>query len=135
MMSFFSYLSILSFLFISISATANTTTKQVDIQSLSLQKSYLQTIDCRSPKRLAGMLSTALKNADNYNAKANNAGVFEEIIINNPSCFIQALNTLPQKKCLQVEDVFINETFFYPRNEIKSALQNATNYSKSCIAS
>jgi hypothetical protein len=107
----------------------------INMQIFSLQKSYLQTIDCRSPKRLAGMISTALKSVDDYTAKANNAEVFEEIMINNPSCFIQALNALPPKKCLQVEDAFINETFFYPRNDIKSALQNATNYSKSCIAS
>jgi hypothetical protein len=134
-MRLFSYFLVLIFLLPNISAAANTTPKQVNMQRLSLQKSYLQTIDCRSPKRLAGMISTALKSVDDYTAKANNAEVFEEIMINNPSCFIQALNALPPKKCLQVEDAFINETFFYPRNDIKSALQNATNYSKSCIAS
>jgi hypothetical protein len=134
-MRLFSYFLVLIFLLPNISAAANTTPKQVNMERLSLQKSYLQTIDCRSPKRLAGMISTALKSVDDYTAKANNAEVFEEIMINNPSCFIQALNALPPKKCLQVEDAFINETFFYPRNDIKSALQNATNYSKSCIAS
>lgn len=134
-MRFISHFLVLSVLLQSISATANTTPKQVDMQSLSLQKSYLQTIDCRSPKKLAGMLSTALKTADDYTAKANNAVVIEEIIINNPSCFIQALNNLPAKQCSKVEDTFINETFFYPRSEIKSALMGATNYNKSCIAS
>jgi hypothetical protein len=134
-MRLFSYFLVLSFLLPNISAAANTTPKQINMQILSLQKSYLQTIDCRSPKRLAGMISTALKSVDDYTTKANNAEVFEEIMINNPSCFIQALNALPPKKCLQVEDAFINETFFYPHNDIKSALQNATNYSKSCIAS
>jgi hypothetical protein len=134
-MRFFSYFLALSFLLPTISAAANTTPKQVDMQSLSLQKSYLQTIDCRSPKRLAGMISTALKSADDYTTKASNAVVFEEIMINNPSCFIQALNNLPPKQCSEVENTFIKETFFYPRNDIKSALMSATNYTKSCIAS
>lgn len=134
-MHFNSYFLALSFLFPTISAVANTTSKQVDMQSLSLQKSYLQTIDCRSPKRLAGMISTALKSADDYTAKASNAVVFEEIMMSNPSCFIQALNSLPPKQCSQLEKTFIKETFFYPRNEIKSALMSATNYTKSCIAS
>lgn len=133
-MRFLSVVSLLSFLLPSISVVANTISQQVDMQNLSRQKSYLQTVDCRSPKRLTGMLSSALKSAENYAAKANNALVFEEIIINNPSCFIQALNNLPPKQCLQVEETFIKETFIYPRNDIKSALEGAVNYNKSCIA-
>lgn len=134
-MRFFSYFLVLSISLLCTTAAANTLTKQVDKQNLSLQKSYLQTIDCRSPNRLAGMLSQALKEANNYTAKANKAVVLEEIMMNNPSCFIQVLNKLPQKQCLQVQETFINETFFYPRNDIKNALESANDYQKSCIAS
>lgn len=134
-MRFFSPILVLSISLLSTHAIANTSSQQVDSQNLSLQKSYLQTIDCRSPKRLAGMISQALKNADNYTVKAKNAVVLEEIMMNNPSCFIQAVNNLPSKQCSKVEETLINETFFYPRNDIRSALESAANYSKSCIAS
>lgn len=134
-MRFFNPILVLSISFFGTDAIANTSSLQVDSQSLSLQKSYLQTIDCRSPKKLAGLISQALKNAEKYTVKANNAVVLEEIMMNNPSCFIQAVNNLPSKQCSKVEETLINETFFYPRHDIKRALESATNYSKSCIAS
>lgn len=52
-----------------------------------------------------------------------------------PSCFIQAANALPVKACDEVEAQFIDETFFYPRAEIKEALSGAQNYQNSCLAS
>lgn len=122
-------------LLLSFSATANMTLPNVDVETLVLQKSYLQTVDCREPKRLTYLLQLSLKDTDDLAAKGNNANVFEEIMMNNPSCFIQALNDLPPTVCNQIEDNFIYETFFYPRNEIKRALSSAKNYHNSCIAS
>lgn len=122
-------------LFLSFSATANTAASNVDVKTLTLQKSYLQTVDCREPKRLANLIQQSLKDTDNLATKGHNASVFEEIMMSNPSCFIQALNDLPPKVCDQVADNFIQETFFYPRNEIKQALSSAENYRNSCIAS
>lgn len=109
-------------------------TKKLNIQALSLQKSYLQTIDCRDSKRLSNLLQASLKEIDNLATKGKNASVFEEIIMNNPSCFIQAVNALPSKVCRQIESQFIHETFFYPRDEIKAALSSSQHYDESCLA-
>ncbi len=116
-------------------ASANTSKPSINLQNLALQKAYIQAIDCRSPQKVSSLISSAIKQADNYAAKANNASVLEEIMVNNPPCFIQALNQLPAKACLQFKEQYIEETFFYPRDDIKQALATAKNYSKSCIAS
>jgi hypothetical protein len=105
----------------------------LDVQGLVLQKSYLQTVDCRSPKQLTSLLKLSVKDTHNLTTKANNAIVLEEIMMNNPDCFIQSLNDLPQQVCEQIEDNYIRETFFYPRNDVKRALSSAKNYRKSCI--
>lgn len=119
----------------SFSAFANVTKPTINLENLALQKNYLQNIDCRAPKAITSMLNHALKNTDNYAAKANHASVIEELMVKNPPCFIQALNQLPNKSCLQFKEHFIEETFFYPRDDIKTALAGAKNYHKSCIAS
>ena len=86
--------------------------KQVDIQTLALQKQYLQTIDCRGADQLIGILKKSLDQTEDLSAKGHIASVFEEVVMNNPSCFIQAANPLPVKVCDQVEAQFIHETFF-----------------------
>lgn len=116
-------------------AIANTPSPKLNVQNLALQKSHLQTIDCRAPQAISSLLKNALNNVDDYAAKASKASVFEEIMIKNPPCLIQALNKLPAKSCLQFKENFIDETFFYPRDDIKNALASAKNYHKSCIAS
>lgn len=121
--------------FVSCSVFAQTQQPSINLQNLALQKAYLQIVDCRSPKRITSLLNDALKDTDNYAAKANRATILEEIMVKNPPCFIQAVNSLPLQACLQVKENFIEETFFYPREEIKNALATAKNYSKSCIAS
>ncbi len=121
--------------FLSCSVLAQTQQPSINLQNLALQKSYLQTIDCKAPKRITTMLNEALKETDNYAAKANLATILEEIMVKNPPCFIQAVNSLPLQACLQVKENFIDETFFYPCEEIKNALASAKNFSKSCIAS
>lgn len=120
---------------LSASALANHPSPNISMQTLKLQKSYLQTIDCRAPQQITSLVSAALKETDNFSAKASKASVLEEIMLNNPPCMIQALNQLPAKSCMQFKENFIEETFFYPRDEIKSALARAKNYGKSCLAS
>lgn len=129
------YISVFIAASLSCSAVANTPSPKLNVQNLALQKSYLQTIDCRAPQMISSLVKNALSDVDNYAAKANKASVFEEIMIKNPPCIIQALNQLPAKSCIQFKENFIDETFFYPRDDIKSALATAKNYSKSCIAS
>jgi hypothetical protein len=121
---------------ISCNAFANTSGHQALDNKLAMQKVFIANINqCNAPKKLSKMLDVALKNIDNYVVKATNAGHFEEIMLNNPSCFITAINELPKEKCLQVESVFIQETFFYPREDIINSLTKASGYTKSCIAS
>lgn len=129
------FISIIFALTLSASALANNLSPSVNIEVLTLQKAYLQTIDCRAPQQITSLVSAALKDMDNFSAKASRASVLEEIMLKNPPCMIQALNQLPVKSCVQFKENFIEETFFYPRDDIKSALASAKNYSKSCIAS
>lgn len=129
------FISTIFALTLSASALANNPSPSVNIEVLTLQKAYLQTIDCRAPQHITSLVSAALKDADNFSAKASKASVLEEIMLKNPPCMIQALNQLPVKSCEQFKENFIEETFFYPRDDIKSALASAKNYSKSCIAS
>lgn len=129
------FISIFFALSLSSSALANNPSPSVNIQALTLQKAYLQTIDCRAPQQITSLVSAALKASDDFSAKASKASVLEEIMLKNPPCMIQALNQLPAKSCMQFKENFIDETFFYPRDDIKSALASAKNYNKSCIAS
>ncbi len=129
------FISTIFALTLSASALANNPSPSVNIEVLTLQKAYLQTIDCRAPQQITSLVIAALKDTDNFSAKASRASVLEEIMLKNPPCMIQALNQLPVKSCVQFKENFIEETFFYPRDDIKSALASAKNYSKSCIAS
>lgn len=122
-------------MFVSLSALSKTPIPELNTQSLALQRSYLQAIDCRAPEQLSNALKQAIKNADDWTKKGTNASVFEEIMMQNPACFIQGLNKLPKKSCQQFQVDYINETFFYPRDDIKKALARAKNYGQSCIAS
>ena len=90
----------------------NPSAKQVGIQTLALQKQYLQTIDCRGADQLIGLLKKSLDPTEDLSAKGHIASVFEEVVMNNPSCFIQAANAFPVKVCDQIEAQFIHETFF-----------------------
>jgi hypothetical protein len=102
---------------------------------LQNQKAFIANINqCSAPKRLSRMMQVALKNVDDYAARASNAGHFEEIMLNNPSCFITAINELPKHECERIAEVFIQETFFYPRDEIKESLTKVKDYRKSCMA-
>lgn len=113
----------------------NPSVKKVDIQQLALQKQYLQVIDCRGVNKLTRLLQKSLAQTEDLTAKGHMASMFEEVMMQNPSCFIQAANALPANVCNQVEAQFIHETFFYPREEIKQALTGAKNYRNSCLAS
>ncbi len=129
------FISTIFALTLSASALANNPSPSVNIEVLTLQKAYLQTIDCRAPQQITSLVSAALKDMDTFSANSSKASVLEEIMLKNPPCMIQALNQLPVKSCVQFKENFIEETFFYPRDDIKSALASAKNYSKSCIAS
>lgn len=122
-------------LFLSFYGHANVDAPSIDLEALAQQKSYIQMVDCRAPKQLTHLLEQSLKDTDNLATKGKSASVLEEVMMNNPDCFIQALNDLPPAVCSQIEQNFIQETFFYPRSELRQALSNAKSYRNSCIAS
>lgn len=117
-----------------VSSFAHVATANVDVQTLALQRSYLQTIDCRSTQQLTKALKRSLKTSNDLTARGNHASVFEEIMMHNPACFIQALNALPERTCERFAADYIDETFFYPRATIKKSLEKAKEYQNSCIA-
>jgi hypothetical protein len=115
---------------------ANTNNSTIPVTKLDLQKKYIASINqCSTPYRLANKIKSALKNVDDYEIKAINAGQFEEIIMCNPSCFVDAMNKLTKNQCLQATSAFVNETFFYPREDIKQALNSEKTYRLNCMAS
>lgn len=125
----------LCFALLSSLTSFNLAVANVDVQTLALQRSYLQAIDCRTPQKLTEALKQSLKDANNLIARGHHASVFEEIMMQNPACFIQALNALPQRTCERFAADYIHETFFYPRAMIKKSLSTAKDYQESCIAS
>lgn len=104
-------------------------------ERLAAQKAYLQRINqCNSPKRLSNLMLKALTEVDNDAARAKHASLFEEIMLNNPSCAMLAINEMPSKQCAQFEAHFVRETFFIPRDQIKASLSRVVNAEKSCMA-
>jgi len=127
-------------LFFSSALYANTPSSSVSssavtVERLAAQKAYLQTLNqCNSPKRLSQLMIKALSQTENESAKAKHASVFEEIMLNNPSCAVLALNKMPAKKCAQFEEQFIRETYFVRRDQIKESLSRAASTDKLCVA-
>lgn len=116
-------------------ANTQSTSNAVLVEKLAAQKAFIQTINqCNAPKRLSSLMIKALGEVDNYSAKAKNASLFEEIMLNNPNCAVLALNEMPVKQCEQFEEHFIRETFYVPRDQIKASLTRAANFDKSCMA-
>lgn len=117
-----------------VSPFSNLGMANVDVQTLALQRSYLKTIDCRAPQQLTNALKQSLKEDNNLRARGHYASVFEEIMMHNPVCFVQALKALPKRTCQRFAADYIDETFFYPRSAIKESLSSAKDYPESCIA-
>jgi hypothetical protein len=115
-------------------ATTNKIT-QMNVEKLHAQKDYLNMINqCANTKLYNKTLDQALSTKDE-SKRIVYAAQIEETIINNPSCFIAAVNKLGNKKCEVVEENFIRETYFYPRHEIYRSLSSADDFASSCFAS
>ena len=115
-------------------ATENKTTA-INVEKLNAEKDYLNMINqCANTKLYNKILDQALSTKDE-SKRIVYAAQIEETIINNPSCFIAAVNKLGNKKCEVVEENFIRETYFYPRHEIYRSLSSADDFASSCFAS
>ncbi len=105
-------------------------------QKLYLQKKFISNINqCSNPARLNQFIKTALKDVSDYEKRAKHAALIEELIKYNPSCFLASINRLDQKSCKMIEQSYLNEPFFYPREDLRASLVTTQNFKASCLAS
>lgn len=118
-------------LFICSVATANNQTQNV----LLLQKQYLNQINlCASIPSFSHLIDNAIKTSHS-NEISLVAMTVEEMILKNPSCFIEASVKLGKAKCELIENMFIREPHFNPRDRLKESLANTKLFHQSCFAS
>lgn len=125
-------LILLSCLSISL-ATAN---QDDNAQKLQLQKKFLSTINqCSNPQILDQFFKNAVKNASDQNERAKHAALLEELIKYNPSCFVASVKKLDNETCEKIEESYLNEPFFYPRDDLRASLSSVKGFKSSCLAS
>jgi hypothetical protein len=125
-------LILLSCLSISL-ATAN---QDDNAQKLQLQKKFLSTINqCSNPQVLDQFFKNAVKSASDQNERAKHAALLEELIKYNPSCFVASVKKLDNETCEKIEESYLNEPFFYPRDDLRASLSSVKGYKSSCLAS
>ena len=59
----------------------------------------------------------------------------EELIKYNPSCFVASIKKLDQKNCELIEESYLDEPFFYPKEDLKASLTTVKSYKSTCLAS
>lgn len=115
-------------------STANAFT-QTDHQTLMLQKQYLNQINqCAAPASFSRLVNSALRSS-NADQKAQLAMTIEEMILQNPACFVEASIKIGKSKCEMIEAMYIQEPHFYPRENLKQSLAGTKLYAQSCFAS
>ena len=110
--------------------------QDINIQKLEIQKKFIVNINqCSNPAQLDQLIQNALNNVSNFEKRAQHAALLEELIKYNPSCFVASVKKLDPKSCEKIEDSYLNEPFFYPREDLRASLASAKNYKASCLAS
>ena len=111
-------------------------TKNIDIKKLENQKAFIGQINqCMNPDQLDQFIKKAIQNTSNQEERSKYAAILEELIKYNPSCFISGINKLDNQNCKQIEELYLNEPHFYPREDLKASLKQTRDYSRSCLAS
>lgn len=110
--------------------------QDINTQKLELQKNFISNINqCKNPSQLDQFFKIALDNISNNEKKAKVAAFMEELIKYNPSCFVASIKKLDQKSCELIEESYLDEPFFYPREDLRASLTTAKNYNSTCLAS
>jgi hypothetical protein len=110
--------------------------QDINTQKLESQKKFISNINqCSNPAQLDQFIQNALDNVSNHEKRAQHAALLEELIKYNPSCFVASVKKLDPKSCEKIEDSYLNEPFFYPREDLRASLASAKNYKASCLAS
>jgi hypothetical protein len=110
--------------------------QDINTQKLELQKKFISNINqCSNPEQLDQFIKNAVKNVSNHNQRAKHAALLEELIKYNPSCFVASVKKLDNKTCEKIEESYLNEPFFYPREDLRASLATVKDYKASCLAS
>jgi hypothetical protein len=110
--------------------------QDINTQKLESQKKFISNINqCSNPAQLDQFIQNALDNVSNHEKRAQYAGLLEELIKYNPSCFVASVKKLDPKSCEKIEESYLNEPFFYPRDDLRASLASVKNYKASCLAS
>ena len=110
--------------------------QDINTQKLESQKKFISNINqCSNPAQLDQFIQNALDNVSNHEKRAQHAALLEELIKYNPSCFVASVKKLDPKSCEKIEESYLNEPFFYPREDLRASLASAKNYKTSCLAS
>ena len=110
--------------------------QDMNTQKLQSQKQFISNINqCSNPAQLEQFIQNALANVSNHEKRAQHAALLEELIKYNPSCFVASVKKLDPKSCEKMEESYLSEPFFYPREDLRASLASAKNYKASCLAS
>lgn len=110
--------------------------QDINTQKLELQKNFINNINqCKNPSQLDEFIKIAIDNVSNHEKKAKVAALMEDLIKYNPACFVASIKKLDQKSCELIEESYLDEPFFYPREDLRASLSSAKNYKSSCLAS
>jgi DNA-binding transcriptional regulator GbsR (MarR family) len=110
--------------------------QDINTQKLELQKKFISNINqCSNPEQLDQFIKNAVKNISNQTERARHAALLEDLIKYNPSCFVATVKKLDNKTCEKIQESYLNEPFFYPREDLRASLATAKDYKASCLAS
>ncbi len=108
----------------------------IDIQKLKNQKAFIGQINqCINPDQLDQFIKKAIQKTSDQEERSKYAAVLEELIKYNPACFIAGINKLDNQNCKQIEELYLNEPHFYPREDLRASLKQTRDFSRSCLAS
>lgn len=108
----------------------------IDIKKLENQKAFIGQINqCMNSGQLDQFIKKAIQKTSDQEVRSKYAAILEELIKYNPSCFIAGINKLDNQNCKQIEELYLNEPHFYPREDLRASLKQTRDFSRSCLAS
>lgn len=111
------------------------TDQKINVESLMLQKTYLKGINqCAPDKPFINLMKSAVKDANTFYEHGTYAQTIEEVILQNPACFVSSTSKLSQKECETLNEKYIKEPFFYPRAMLTDSLGKVKGLNQSCLA-
>lgn len=108
----------------------------IDIKKLENQKAFIGQINqCMNSHQLDQFIKKAIQKTSDQVERSKYAAILEELIKYNPSCFLAGINKLDNQNCKQIEELYLNEPHFYPREDLRASLKQTRDFSRSCLAS